>query len=130
MTASKLLTLAALFGATLAAGPALAQPRARSEDQCFLTRDINGFRARDDRTVYIRGLRNQIYRLDLMSNCPGLTFRDNIGFENQGASAWICSPMDATIVFRDTGVPERCPVTAIHHLTADERAALPKRDRP
>jgi hypothetical protein len=28
------------------------------------------------------------------------------------------------------GMRQRCPVTAIHKLTADEAAALPKRDRP
>jgi hypothetical protein len=74
---------------------------------------------------------SQIFRLDLMTNCLDLTFRQGIGLEDQPANAFICSPLEATVVYRDYGgIPERCPVKAIHKLTPDEIAALPKKDRP
>lgn len=124
--------LIALGGLLLAAAPAqgLAQPAAKSADQCFLASDVNGFNAPDDHTLYIKVGVSDVYRLDLMSDCPGLRFRDGIGLERTPASSWICSPLDATVVYRETGMPERCPVTAIHKLTKAEVEALPKRDRP
>ncbi len=131
------------IGAVLALMPAVApaQPQpakppaakpapAKGGDQCFLSRDVNGFSAPNDRTVYVRVGVKDIYRLDLMSDCINLTFRQSLGLESIMTGPWICNPLDATVVYRDTGVPERCPVSAIHKLTDEERAALPKKDRP
>ena len=103
---------------------------AKDEQACFLRRDVQGFSAPNDHTVYLRVGVSQIYRLDLMGDCQGLTFRQSFGLEDRPASPWICSPLDATVVYRETGIRQRCPVTAIHKLTVDEMKALPKRDRP
>jgi hypothetical protein len=105
---------------------------APSRDACFARSNINGFSAPNDRTVYVRVGVSQIFRLDLMTKCINLTFRQNIGLEARPANAFICSPLEATVVYRDTGggFPQRCPVTAIHKLTPEEIAALPKKDRP
>jgi hypothetical protein len=132
MIGSKIVKAAALVALALAATPAvvLAQPAQKSANQCFLSRDVNGFQAPNEHTVYIRVGVKDLYRLDLMSDCSGLTFRQALGFESTPGTPWICSPLDATIVYRDTGIPQRCPVTAIHKLTPEEAAALPKRDRP
>ncbi len=107
-----------------------ATPTTKPHDACFVRRDINGFSAPNDRTVYIRVGVKDVYRLDLMNACVGLTFRQSFGLEDQPATPWICSPLDATVVYRETGIPQRCPVTAIHRLTPEEVAALPKRDKP
>ena len=103
---------------------------ATKASQCFVRRNINGFSAPNDRTVYIRVGVSDVWRLDLMTDCTGLSFRQNFGLEARPATAWICSPLDATVIVRQTGINQRCPVTAMHKLTADEIAALPKRDRP
>jgi hypothetical protein len=126
---------AALVGAALLVAVALgsAAPAAaadKSRDACFARREIDGFSAPDDHTVYVRVGANRIYRLDLMIKCTNLTFRQGIGLESQPANAFICSPLEATVVYHDTGILERCPVKAIHKLTPDEIAALPKKDRP
>jgi len=103
----------------------------KAEQSCFWAHNINGFSAPNDKTVYVRVGVNEIFRLDLMSECTGLTFRQSIGFEREPAGdAFICNPLQATIVYRDTGIPQRCPVTAMHKLTPEEAAALPKKDRP
>jgi hypothetical protein len=114
---------AVLAGAGLSTPVAVAQPAAADSghgNQCFYTRNINGFQAPDDRTVYIRVGVRDIYRLSLMVGCTGLTFRQGIGLEST----------PATVVYRDTGIRNRCPVSDIHKLTPAEIAALPKRDLP
>lgn len=126
-----LLAAAVIAAATAAqAQPAPAKPPAGNPRQCFLSSDVNGFNAPDDHTVYIRVGVNQIWRLDLMTDCLNLTFRQSLGLESTPADPWICSPLDAQIIYRETGIPERCPVTALHKLTPQEAAALPKKDRP
>jgi hypothetical protein len=107
-----------------------AQPSHKPADQCFLADDINGFNAVNDRTLYIRVGVRDIYRLDLMTDCAGLSFRESFGLKTTPANPWVCSPLDATVVFHEPGEHAQCPVQAIHKLTAAEVAALPKRDKP
>jgi hypothetical protein len=124
---------AVLAGAVFSAQDVSAQPAAADSghgNQCFYTRNINGFQAPDDRTVYIRVGVNDIYRLSLMVDCIGLSFRQGIGLESTPGDPWICSAIQATVVYRDTGISNRCPVSGIHKLTPAEIAALPKRDLP
>ena len=138
MPGARMLKLAALALVVLpvaaVAQPAKAPPAktapAREPDQCFLSQNVNGFSAPNDHTVYVRVGVKDIYRLDLMSDCANLTFRQSLGLESVMTGPWICNPLDATVVYRDTGIPERCPVSAIHKLTEAEKAALPKKDRP
>ena len=121
---------AVLAGLVLPAPMVSAQPASRSNNQCFYTRNINGFRAPDDHTLYVRVGVSDIYRLTLMTNCTGLTFKQNIGLESTPGDPWICSAIQATVVYRDTGIRNRCPVSDIHKLSPAEIAAMPKRDQP
>jgi hypothetical protein len=109
--------------------PVSAQPAQRHAEQCFYSRGLDGFNAPNDRTVYIRA-GNRVFRLDLMIDCIGLAFRDHVGLESIPGDPWICQPIEAQVVYRENGVPTRCPVSAIHQLSPDELAALPPRDRP
>ena len=122
------------LAAVLAAAPVLAFAQggssAGNHDQCFLKRNVDSFSAPNDRTVYVEVGVRELYRLDLMHDCTGITFKTGIGFETTPGFDWVCSPLDATVIVSDAGVSQRCPVTAIHHLTPAERDALPKRDRP
>ena len=127
------LNAALLAGAVLLAAPAAALAAPAQADQCFLSSDVSGFRAHDDKTPagYIRVGVSEIYRLDLMSNCFDLSYRERLGFEHTPGNPWICSPLDATVVYGEHGIPNRCcPVTGIHKLTPDEITALPKKDKP
>jgi hypothetical protein len=122
---------AILAGAVLSAPVVSAQPgQNHSGNQCFYTRNINGFHAPNDHTLYVRVGVNDIYRLDLMTDCTGLTFRQGIGLESTPGDPWICSAIQATVVYRDTGIRNICPVNSIHKLTPAEITALPKRDLP
>lgn len=96
---------------------------------CFHSRNINNFTIPDDRTVYLRVGVSDIWRLDLMSNCPELTFRRNLSFTRSGVGM-ICSPLDMTIRFNQRGARRVCPVSAMRRLTPEEAAALPRGVRP
>lgn len=111
-------------------GPALAQPAASPSRSCFYERDISSFSVPNDSTVYLRVGVRDIYRLELMSPCTGLTFRQSLGIKTTPGSRWICSPLDAEVVYRDNGISQRCPVTGLHALTPAEVAKLPKKDMP
>ena len=102
----------------------------RTNGACFLRSDVDSFNAPDEQTVYVRVGFKRIYRLDLMTRCLDLSFRQTIGLEHQSATPWVCSPLEATVVYNATGIPQRCPVKAMHKLTPAEVAALPKRDLP
>ncbi len=110
-------------------GPALAADPA--SQPCFYARDINGFEAPNDQTLYIRVGVSDIFRLDLAPHCTGLTFRQNIGLSSTPAEGgFICTPLQAEVVYRDNGFSNRCQVNAMHKLTAAEIAATPKKDLP
>ncbi len=114
-----------------AAAAVLASPAAAKDEQaCFLRRDVQGFSAPNDHTVYLRVGISQVFRLDLMNECQDLSFRQSFGLEDQPSTPWVCSPLEATVVYRETGINQRCPVKAIHRLTPVEITAMPKRDRP
>jgi hypothetical protein len=120
---------AALMGAALSFAPAALA--AASRDTCFARSEVESFSAPSDHTVYLWVGVNRIYRLDLMTSCLDLTFRQGIGLEDQPAGAFVCSPLEATIVYRAAGgIRQRCPVKAIHQLTPAEVAATPRKDLP
>jgi hypothetical protein len=124
MNLLQVLTTTAVVGA-LAASAATAQGR-----NCFLRRSISNFSAPNDRTLYVRAGVRDVYRLDLLTSCTGLTFRRGITLKGSPTGGWICNPLDATVILRRSGMNQRCPVTAIHHLTPAEIVATPKRDLP
>ena len=98
---------------------------------CFNVRDLNGFSAPSDELLYIRVGVRDVFRLDLTAGCPNLAFRQGIGLESTPpGEPFICSPLQAEVVYRDNGFPARCQVTAIHKLSEAEYSALPKKDRP
>ncbi len=122
-----------LSAMSLAAAGASAPASAADPAQqpCFYARNINGFQAPDDHTVFIRVGVNDIYRLDLLPNCTGLTFRQNIAIQSTPAEGgFICTPLQAEVVYRDNGIPERCPVSGMHKLSPEEIASTPKRNLP
>jgi hypothetical protein len=97
---------------------------------CFLRGNVQNFSAPDARTVYIRVGVKDVWRLDLMSDCLDLPFRQSIGLASTPGDPWICKPVEATIITRGMAIPHRCPVQAMRRLTPDELAALPRFDRP
>lgn len=103
------------------------QPR---RQQCFYASNISNYTTEGDRIVYLRVGVNDIYRLDLMTDCPELSFRQNIEFSRVDRGASICSAIDLMIKFRENGARRICPVGEMRLLTPTEISALPKRVLP
>jgi hypothetical protein len=121
-----LLTLSA--GATTT--PALAKsPVEPAKQQCFFTRNADGFAAPDDKTLYVRvGVRN-VYQFEMFVPCQDMDWNQRIALVSRASSS-ICTGMDAEVVTHSPIGTLRCPVRSVRKLTPEEIAALPPRARP
>ena len=118
--------------ALLAPAAAPAAPAPASAQQCFYSRNISSWHSPDDNTVLIKVGVNDVYKLDLLGPCSGLTFAgESIGIRNRGGggSSYICSALDVEVVVPG-GIPNRCDVSKITKLTKEELAAIPQKNRP
>jgi hypothetical protein len=116
---------------TLAAGAASAVDKP-AQNECFWARNVTSFAAPDDHTVYVRVNSRDVYRLDLLISCPDVDWNQRVALQSShGAGGSICGPLDAEIISHATGIGhQRCPVKAMHKLTPEEVAALPKGAKP
>ena len=114
-------------------GPPPAKPDGKTapaaQKSCFFNRDIRGFAAGDDKTLYLRVRTKDVYRLDMKVRCPELDWEHKIAVDSRGSAA-ICSAIDVTVMVKNPIGVTRCPVAAITRLTPEEVAALPRKSRP
>jgi hypothetical protein len=130
-------TLALALAAVLAVGASAAPlpaaskapPRTGRHQQCFYSRDINGFRAADDSHVYIRVGVRDIYAFTLLGPCPDVKWTEHLALKTTGSN-FICSGLDADLIVPSSIGPQRCPVRDIRKLTPEEAKALPAKLRP
>jgi hypothetical protein len=122
---------AALLTCGAASPPAFAKPAATYDaQQCFYTRNVTSFAAPDDKTLYVRVGVRDVYRFDMFGHCPDIDWNQRLALVSRGSS-WICNGMDAEVITHATGIGhQRCPVSAMHKLTPEEVAALPRRAKP
>lgn len=125
-----------LAGAAIAQGqPAAPEAKpapaeaAKPQRSCFFNRDIRGFAAPDDKTLYLRVRTKDVYRLEMMGRCPDLDWENRIAIDSRGSSS-ICDAVDATVLVRGPIGVDRCPVKSITRLTPEEVAALPRKAKP
>lgn len=102
------------------------EPRA-----CFLVQQVTSFRADDGRSVYIRTLDDDVFRLETFS-CSGLDTNLQIGLDaGLGGSSRLCQGDPARLIARDyTSELQSCPARVGSRLTEAEVEALPARLRP
>jgi opacity protein-like surface antigen len=113
----------------LAATSANAADKAPSRNQCFWTRNADGFAAQDQHTVNIRVNVRDVYQFEMLGTCPDIDWNQRIALVSRGGSS-ICTGMDAEIVTHSPIGPMRCAVRSVKKLTPEEIAALPRRARP
>jgi hypothetical protein len=117
------IAIAALF-------PLAAQAKsAPKERDCFHASNVSGFRAPDDKTVYVRVGVRDIYQMEMLGACPQIDWAEKIGIRTRG-SEWICSGMDADLISPSSIGPHRCAVRTLKKLTPKEAKALPPKSRP
>jgi hypothetical protein len=101
---------------------------------CFSLDQFNGWRAPDDKTVFIRVNSDRYYRLDLASSCPTLTRADAHLITRSTAANRICSATDWDLSVARSGpgarASMRCVVKAMTQLSDQDIAAIPKPFKP
>ena len=110
-------------------GPYGAAAASGNGKSCFYARNISSWAPQDDTTVNLRVNVRDYYQVKLLGPCTNINWTDAIGIEHRG-SDWICSGLDAVIIARGPGGPNRCPAISVRKLTPEEVAALPKKAKP
>jgi hypothetical protein len=113
----------------IAAAPAAEARSVKSERACFYASNVRGFTAVDNRVMNIEVGANDIYRFNLMGGCPDIDFANGIALVSK-SSNFICAGIDAEIVYRGPGGPQRCLISNIRKLTPAEAKALPRKEQP
>jgi hypothetical protein len=124
-------TAGLLAGSAAAPGYAKSpkEPAAKTERQCFWTRQINNFASNDDRIVNIRVGVKDVYQLQMFGRCNDVDWANGIAIRSRGSS-YICSGLDAEVIAPSPIGPQRCAVQSIRKLTEAEAKALPKHAKP
>jgi hypothetical protein len=101
---------------------------------CFTLDEFHGWRAPDDKTVFIRVNSDRYYRLDLASSCPTLIRADAHLITHSIADNRICSTTDWDLSVARSGpgarASMRCVVKTMTQLSAQDVAAIPKPFKP
>jgi Family of unknown function (DUF6491) len=117
------------LGAT-ASTPAFAKsPAQPSKNQCFFTRNADGFAAPDDKTLYVRVGVRDVYQFEMFGTCQDMDWNQRIALVSRASSS-ICTGMDAEVVTHSPIGPQRCPVRSVRKLTPEEVKTLPPKARP
>ncbi len=101
-------------------------PQAR---ECFFTRNVNGFSAPDDETLYLRVGVRDVYQMQMFSPCPDMDWAQKLAVVSRSGSS-VCRGTDATIISPGPLGEQRCMVRAVRKLTPAEVDALPRGNRP
>ena len=101
-------------------------------DNCFLSRDWDGWKSPDPTSIYLRVGVRQIYLVKLSAPSDQLQWSDTHLVNRVRGSEWICNPLDLDLDVADNHGTFREPlfVKSITRLTPEEIAAIPKRDLP
>jgi len=124
--AAAVVALFALGGASTALAKS---PAAPGKNQCFFTRNADGFAAPDEKTLFVRVGVRDVYQFEMFGNCPDLDWSQRLALVSRGSST-ICTGMDAEVITHSPIGPQRCPVRSVRKLTPDEVKALPRKSRP
>jgi hypothetical protein len=126
----KSLCPALLAAAMILPAAASAQPAKPPARQCFFSRDWRGWKAVDNKSMYIRVGLNQIYRVEFSSGCPGLT-SPNAHLITSSHTDSICSALDLDIKVSDLqGFSTPCIASKLSKLSAADMAAIPEKLQP
>jgi Family of unknown function (DUF6491) len=112
----------------LSAMPAAAKSP-QAQNQCFWTRNVDGFAAPDEHTLNVRVGVRDVYQFQMLGPCPDIDWNQRLALVSRGGSN-ICTGMDAEVITHTQIGPQRCAVRGVRKLTPEEIAALPPRARP
>jgi hypothetical protein len=101
-------------------------------DECFLSRDWQGWSAPGDSNVILLKVRmHDVWRLELTPGTHVHKYPDYMLVNRIRGSSWLCSPLDFDLMLSDHhGFRQPLIVTKVSKLTPAEVAAIPKKDLP
>ena len=120
----------------VAAAPAADVAPASMAPGCFRTHDIDNHRIADDRTVYVRVLNRDVFRVETSNTCFAGAFPDDpLLIREPPGVPYVCRPIDIDLsilhnVGGSLGMRTPCIVQSLTQLTPAEIAALPAKLRP
>jgi len=97
--------------------------------ECFFTRNVSGFSAPDDETLYLRVGVREVYQMQMFAPCPDMDWAQKLAVVSRSGSS-VCRGMDATIISPGPLGEQSCMVRAVRKLTPAEVDALPRGNRP
>ena len=106
-----------------------AKPPAKASS-CFYSRDWNGWRSPDDKTIYLRVNLKDIYQVDLASGSSLLTWPDSHLINDVHGVDSVCGPIDLDLKVSQGGFAEPLFIKAITKLTPEQVKAIPKKFLP
>jgi len=118
---------AASIVAWAASGAPAAAPAERPAPRCFRAAEVNGFTSRGSDAVDVRVGANRHYRLSLGGPCPDVDWSLRVALRTTGGNSYICQGADAEIIVPSPSGTQRCLVTDVRALTAEEVAAARRR---
>lgn len=94
---------------------------------CLQIGRIWSWRAPDDRTLIVESNTHKKYRIDLLGVCPGLQFKETIGFRSIGGMSLSCITPGDTVFFHSMGMESRCSIRTVSPYMAEmEKASKAK----
>lgn len=125
-----IMILTALAGCAPTSGTDVASTGAGTERQCFMADQVQNFREGPDRSLYLRALRNDVFRASTAGACLDLGSSLAIAIQPEaGASNRLCTGDWATVAIGGTRSAP-CRIRIEERLTPEQVAALPSRSRP
>jgi hypothetical protein len=113
------------------APPATARATPAPSSGCFRTRDIDNHTIGDERTLYIRVLNRDVYRVAMAGSClAGAMPTDPLVMREPPGMNLVCKPIDMDVSISKGGFRTPCIVDSITKLTPAEVKALPKKLQP
>ena len=97
-----------------------AQAAQREGRQCFNVSQVSGFHAVDRDTVQVTVGARTVYQLEIVGVCPDINWSLRVGIRSTSGSNWVCSGLDAELIVPSPSGTQRCPVTGVRQLTAEE----------
>lgn len=113
----------ALAGCAAQAGGA-STAQSRSGGQCFIPSEVNSFTATKDGNVDVKVGSSRYFRLTLGGGCPNnINFATSVGIRATGGGSFICEGYDAELIVPDPSGTQRCPISAVHAISAEQYLA-------
>ncbi|MEI9890964.1 MAG: hypothetical protein WDN45_10645 [Caulobacteraceae bacterium] len=109
---------------------ATAPAKPATASNCFLTQNWQDWRGANPTTIYFRVNVRDIFKLDLASESNMVTDPSNHLISESRGSSWVCNPIDLDLKISDGHIVEPLFIKSITRLTAEQVAAIPKKDLP